>query len=306
MSLLSRAVEILRTEGLRGLITGIRRFLYFRIPNRRLPLQLYYLARGKVLRRSENGWCLHDIRSRNRFYFPQLQSHALHTDRHIEFLEKTYFSGNGVRVEPGDIVFDVGAYIGVTSRVAARNAEHVFAIEPSPRARASLAKNTEEYENIEIISCAVSDENSELELQFGNDITDDSLIDPDDGGSGETVTVPVKTIEQLANDLDVPTIDFLKVEAEGLEPEVVRGSVGAPVKKSRSQGTTNDTAKRHSKKCSGFCATLDSMSTRTQRTYRTTWCMVSVMKKQSEHVHFAVPNEPLVDKYRTLLVSQGA
>lgn len=41
----------------------------------------------------------------------------------------------------------------------------------------------------------------------------------------------MKTIEQLANDLDVPTIDFLKVEAEGLEPEVVRGSVGAPVKK---------------------------------------------------------------------------
>lgn len=136
-----------------------------------------------------------------------------------------------MRVEPGDIVFDVGAYIGMTSRVAARHAEHVFAIEPSPRARASLAKNTEEYENIEIVSCAVSDKNSEMDLQFGNDITDDSLIDPDDGGSGETVTVPVKTIEQLANDLDVPTIDFLKVEAEGLEPEVVRGAIGAPVKR---------------------------------------------------------------------------
>lgn len=231
MSFLSRGAKILRTEGLRGLINAFRRFLYFRMPNRRLILQLYYLAYAKVLLRSENGWCLHDIRSRNRFYFPQLQSHAIHTDRHIEFLEETYFSGHGVQVEPGDIVFDVGAYIGMTSRVAARHAERVFAIEPSPRARTSLAKNTEEYENIEIVSCAVSDKISELELQFGNDITDDSLIDPDDGGSGETVTVPVKTIEQLANDLDVHSIDFLKVEAEGLEPEVVRGAVRAPVKK---------------------------------------------------------------------------
>ena len=47
MSFLSRGAKILRTEGLRGLINAFRRFLYFRMPNRRLALQLYYLAKGK-------------------------------------------------------------------------------------------------------------------------------------------------------------------------------------------------------------------------------------------------------------------
>lgn len=231
MHLLKRAFDLVQDGGLRGLFDGIRRFIFYRMPSSRPLLQLYYLARGRFLRKTNTGWCLYNLRTGEEFYFPQLRSHYLHTDTHTKFVEDTYFSGPGVEIEPGDVVFDVGAYVGVTSRIAARHAERVIAIEPSPQAHPSLEKNVSDYDNVEIAKCAVSDETSEMELQVGIDLTDNALIEPDDGSSGDSIVVPVKTITDLAKELNVSTIDFLKVEAEGLEPEVVRGAIDVPIKK---------------------------------------------------------------------------
>lgn len=227
----ARAFRIWRDEGVQSLLVSIRRFIHYRVPNNRVSLQIYYLFRGILLTKSGDQWCLHDPKNEEKFYFPQLESHVFYCQNHTKFLQDTYFYSEEVQIEEGDTVIDVGAYIGQTTKIAAKKANQVYAIEPSPRALPCLKKNTDSYDNIEIIECAVSDEEGELELQFGKDTTDDSLIMPDDGNTGETKLVPVTTIKQLMKELNLKKVGFLKVEAEGVEPEVIQGAMGANIEK---------------------------------------------------------------------------
>jgi len=59
----------------------------------------------------------------------------------------------------------------------------------------------------------------------------DSLSDPKHGGSGRSVDVEVRSIESICEELDIDRIDFLKLDAEGLEPEVLRGVGNVEVRK---------------------------------------------------------------------------
>jgi FkbM family methyltransferase len=132
-------------------------------------------------------------------------------------------------VKPGNTVFDIGANEGVMSACAATlvGADGcVVAIEPQRRLldvlEINLALNsTGEYH---IVHGAVSDRDDERVIisLFAEGNTGASSIVRKYRWSGKTERVPTYTIERIAKSLNIERIDFVKIDVEGFEPEVVR------------------------------------------------------------------------------------
>jgi len=78
-------------------------------------------------------------------------------------------------------------------------------------------------ENVDILSYAISDYCGTDNLQLGKSSSKESLIEPTGGGDGSTAEVEVRTIENVCSELGIDHINLLKVEGEGVEPEILKG-----------------------------------------------------------------------------------
>lgn len=131
-------------------------------------------------------------------------------------LEKYQLPGF-VELAADDRVLDVGAFIGEFAvAVAETDAEVVAAVEPDPDNATALRSNVD----CEVIERAVYDEGGiGVEFTVADDGTESGLLTPD-GGGGETTTLETTTLSRLVRTHE-PT--FVKVEAEGVEPEILDG-----------------------------------------------------------------------------------
>jgi FkbM family methyltransferase len=109
------------------------------------------------------------------------------------------------------VVLDIGANIGVMTRLFAERAGHVHAFEPSPRALDLLRLNAPA--NCTIHPIAIGEKNGSTHLAEV-EACDRSHI------ATNGLRVPIRTIDSL--DLDP---DFIKIDVEGYEPQVLRGSI---------------------------------------------------------------------------------
>ena len=78
------------------------------------------------------------------------------------------------RVAPGDVFFDLGAYVGPFTLLAARLVGpegRVVAFEPDPRARAVLERNlaANGVANVTVVPCAVGDRHGKVRFVAGGD-----------------------------------------------------------------------------------------------------------------------------------------
>ena len=129
-------------------------------------------------------------------------------------------------VEPGAVVYDVGAHLGYYSLLAARLGADVHAFEPAPETLSLLRRNA--GARVTIAPQGVWESAGSLELKdFGARHSavntflfskDETLSDP-----ARTHTVEVTTIDDYVSDSgEVP--DVIKIDAEGAELEVLRGA----------------------------------------------------------------------------------
>lgn len=112
----------------------------------------------------------------------------------------------------GSVVFDVGANIGLTARIFARDGATVHAFEPSPRALRMLGRNIAGWPNIIVHPVAVAATSGTLNFHEHPSLDRSSVTE-----SG----VPTKAI-----DLDSLGIvpDLVKIDVEGFEADVLRGA----------------------------------------------------------------------------------
>jgi FkbM family methyltransferase len=132
-------------------------------------------------------------------------------------------------VKPGNTVFDIGANEGIMSACAAGlvGADGcVVAIEPQSRLldllEINLALNSRG--RYHIVHGAVSDRDDDrvtLSLH-PEDNTGSSSIVFKYKWSGKNEQVPTYTVEHIAKSYGIDRIDFVKIDVEGYEPEVVR------------------------------------------------------------------------------------
>lgn len=133
------------------------------------------------------------------------------------------YSDGSVQVEQGDLVVDIGANVGEFSVGAAEKGAHVIAIEPDESAFRCLERNTSALENITCEAALIGDLDGSKLLYLSPAFSDSSVIPPTEKWS-ETREVRSLTLASLMRNHHTETIDFLKVEAEGFEPEILQAA----------------------------------------------------------------------------------
>lgn len=136
-----------------------------------------------------------------------------------------------VSVEEGDTIVEVGAFIGEFSMRAAERADRLVAVEPDEGNVAALTRNLERFDDVEIVNRAVWSESGRLQFNLADDPSEGSILDVDDTTVSDVVTLEAISVSDLAEEFDIETVDFLKVEAEGVEPEVLEGIGDLDVRK---------------------------------------------------------------------------
>lgn len=128
-----------------------------------------------------------------------------------------------VEVERGDTIVDVGAFIGEFARPAGEIGDRVVAVEPDERNAAALRRNLDHLSDSDVVQKAAWNATGEHAFQVAGDPSEGSILSVDTGNVTDVVTLETTRIDDLTSDVGLDGIDFLKVEAEGAEPEVLEG-----------------------------------------------------------------------------------
>jgi len=238
-----RAYSYYRREGLGSLLNaGIRVYV---VPNigklgrtgSIIFLVLHWLIPfiGKVyVKRTDGTWIVKRAFRDESYAFPSFPSPAQFHNvvrGYPDAMVQKYTSNEFLQVEEDDTVVDVGAFIGAFSLGIAATANSVYSIEPSRENIQCLERNTQSVSNIEAVRGLAWNEDTEMSLKLGVDPTDHSTLNIDGKDSGEEEVVEAYRMKSLMDELDIEVVDFLKIDAEGAEPEVITGCTDASIRK---------------------------------------------------------------------------
>lgn len=141
--------------------------------------------------------------------------------------ERDLYTEGDITVRPGDIVLDGGANVGAFTRQAlAAGAKLVVAIEPAPDNLTCLRRNlAAEIADGRVIVYPKGIWDAEEILSL--------YMDPENSAAAsfvrrlpgwEPVTeLPLTTIDRLVAELNLPRVDFIKLDIEGAEPRAIQG-----------------------------------------------------------------------------------
>ncbi|MFX1375588.1 MAG: FkbM family methyltransferase [Promethearchaeota archaeon] len=140
-----------------------------------------------------------------------------------------YFFSPEVYLKKGDVVLDVGAFIGLSSMIFSKKIGEegkVYAIEPVMHD--VIKKNIEvnKINNIIIIPKALGNESGVIEIEI-SDYGGDASISKRDYTKGHYTrkkVVELSTLDHLVNELGLKKIDFIKIDIEGAEELAIRGA----------------------------------------------------------------------------------
>lgn len=129
--------------------------------------------------------------------------------------------------ENGDeIIVDIGANVGEFS-MAAWPAKRLIAIEPDPNCQIPLFLNLRgilRFRDMafEIVPSVVGDIRKRVPFNISTDEADSSIFTPPIDKS-ETIELQMEPLAEILARRGVTHVNFLKIEAEGAEPEVLEG-----------------------------------------------------------------------------------
>ena len=142
------------------------------------------------------------------------------------------FSAIDQLVKIGDTIFDIGAHIGTLSSyfsIKAKESGKVYAFEPFPKSYNRLIENIviNDYKNIITNQIAISDKVGTSNFYYKpENLQLNSLGQVSDGEKilNDSIEVKVKTIDTYCEENNISKIDFLKIDTEGYEYNVLLGS----------------------------------------------------------------------------------
>jgi FkbM family methyltransferase len=123
------------------------------------------------------------------------------------------------------IVIDVGSNIGITTTIMSRFVSngHVISIEPNPEVFNILELNIKQNEirNVTPLQIALTD--SKGHVAFNPDSAFGHLLHQDNQNFG-SISVEATTLDLLVESLNLQKVDFIKIDVEGFEPNVIAGA----------------------------------------------------------------------------------
>lgn len=149
-----------------------------------------------------------------------------------DFVREGAYENGDVFIEKDDIVFDLGANIGMFSCVAAVKGKKVYAFEPTPGTVNYLRRNSKLYDNFEVVEAAVSDKDGEASFTINNLSGEDLNTGAntlfaeriESSHSSETISVKTVSLDSFVKTNHVERVDFIKADIEGAERYMLEGA----------------------------------------------------------------------------------
>lgn len=143
------------------------------------------------------------------------------------WLYGTYTAG-GYDIKEGSIVIDIGANIGLFSMFAARSAKKIYSFEPFPPIYDYLVRNVNNNKlyNVTCFQSAVGAVSEKRVLYLQPEATANSFYVQPRGPQDQLqeVVVECKTLQEVLDMNGIDRCDFLKLDCEGSEFEIVFGT----------------------------------------------------------------------------------
>ncbi len=157
--------------------------------------------------------------------------------RYIRYFQHDYEAENFVFLKsactPGAVVLDIGAHIGLFSSIAAKNLNNnttIFAFEPTPNTIAVLQQTI----RINKLQQVVQPVRQAMGRQVGTTTffiseneadNSNSLVSYKEDRKLAAVNVDINTIDNFVSAKKLARLDFIKIDAEGAEYDVLQGGV---------------------------------------------------------------------------------
>jgi FkbM family methyltransferase len=130
-------------------------------------------------------------------------------------------------VQPGNVVVDVGAHIGTFDDDALRRgASKLILIEPDPLNVECIRRNfPKEIAEGRVIIVPEGAWSSRSTLEFSTGVSNSgtgSFVRHENGS--QTMSVPVRPLDEILADLGIAKIDYIKMDIEGAEREALKGA----------------------------------------------------------------------------------
>jgi FkbM family methyltransferase len=130
----------------------------------------------------------------------------------------------GGRRGSGHVMLDVGAHTGSSAAHFNRLGWTIHCFEPHPASRATLAERFAGRANLRIDPRAIGDaEASGVPLYDSAESSGITTLQPFHESHRAAAVVDVTTIGAIVDELDLSTVDFLKIDVEGFDLAVLRG-----------------------------------------------------------------------------------
>jgi FkbM family methyltransferase len=135
----------------------------------------------------------------------------------------------GRTLQPGSVFLDIGSHVGQYSVIAARKVGPggaVHAFEPDPETFQLLSENVTRLTNLQANQIALSDHDGTdtLYLADAAHIGFNSLQKPHECATERTCEVKTKTLDHYLSERAVRHVDFIKMDVEGGELNVLAGA----------------------------------------------------------------------------------
>jgi len=170
----------------------------------------------------------------------RLRQHRMYWLREPLSLERFMLGGLQRLVKKGDVVYDIGANIGLYSRFILQKfgASRICAFEPMESNRLLLAENMTIAgcdERVSIFQCAVGNEDGAVEFQIDDLTSNSGALDAVTGGKPSpsraqyglpprTVRVKIARLDTLIDAGELPKPDVIKLDVEGAEAMALEGA----------------------------------------------------------------------------------
>lgn len=138
---------------------------------------------------------------------------------------------NFVHINKGDIVIDAGAHLGLFTVKAAKivgNEGKVIAIEPEPGNLEILNRNIKlnKLKNVIIVNKGLWSSKKHLKMSMGQYNRSHSFINDHPEKTSEELSLQVDSLDNILKELNIETVDFVKMDIEGSEIEALDGMEG--------------------------------------------------------------------------------
>lgn len=122
-----------------------------------------------------------------------------------------------------ETVFDIGANVGQSALLYAKSfpGADIYSFEPVSETFKLLTENTISLGKVKVFNCAFGNRNEEMRINLTDDSRTCSITHYK---TARMENISIRTIDEFSKDNAIQRIDFLKVDTEGYELQVLAGA----------------------------------------------------------------------------------